>query len=55
MFEDLASALMIAAAALASSGAARASTYKTIHEFQVPQNPTGRLIFDAGGNLYSCS
>jgi hypothetical protein len=48
----LASAVIIAAAVLASSGAARASTYKIIHEFEVPKRPTGNLTMDAAGNLY---
>ena len=48
----LASALIIAAAVLGSSGAARASTYKIIHEFEVPKTPMGNLVIDAAGNLY---
>jgi uncharacterized repeat protein (TIGR03803 family) len=34
------------------SGAARASTYKIIHEFEVPNYPQGNLTIDAAGNLY---
>jgi uncharacterized repeat protein (TIGR03803 family) len=48
----LASALTIAAAVLASSGAARASSYKVIHQFEVPKEPTANLTMDAAGNLY---
>jgi len=48
----LAWALVTAAAALASGGAARASTYNIIHQFQVPKYPTGNLVMDAAGNLY---
>jgi uncharacterized repeat protein (TIGR03803 family) len=48
----LASALIIAAAALVFAGAARARTYKIIHEFEVLQQPTGNLTMDANGNLY---
>jgi uncharacterized repeat protein (TIGR03803 family) len=48
----LASALIIAAAVLGSSGAARASTYKIIHQFEVPKYPEGNLTMDAAGNLY---
>jgi uncharacterized repeat protein (TIGR03803 family) len=43
---------MIAAAALTLSSAARASTYKIIHDFQVPKQPQGNLTIDAAGNLY---
>jgi uncharacterized repeat protein (TIGR03803 family) len=43
---------MIAAAALALTGAARASTYKIIHQFEIPQTPLGHLTMDAAGNLY---
>jgi uncharacterized repeat protein (TIGR03803 family) len=48
----LGSALVIAAAVLALSGAARASTYKIIHEFEVPKEPIDNLMMDAAGNLY---
>ena len=48
----LASALIIAAAALASSGAETARTYKIIHQFELPKEPMGNLTIDAAGNLY---
>jgi len=48
----LAWALITAAAALALSGAARASSLRIIHQFELPQNPQGSLTFDAAGNLY---
>jgi uncharacterized repeat protein (TIGR03803 family) len=48
----LAWAQIVAAAALALSGAARASTYKIIHKFEVPKVPLGNLTMDAAGNLY---
>jgi uncharacterized repeat protein (TIGR03803 family) len=49
----LASAPIIATAALALSGAATAaSSYKIIHQFQVPQQPIDSLTMDAAGNLY---
>jgi uncharacterized repeat protein (TIGR03803 family) len=47
----LASALIIGAA-LTIGGAARASTYKIIHNFRVPKQPQGNLTMDAAGNLY---
>ena len=48
----LASALVIAAAALTLGGAARASTYKIIHQFGLAKKPLGNLTIDAAGNLY---
>ncbi len=48
----LASALLIATAALPSSGADTASTYRIIHQFQLPKQPMGSLTMDAAGNLY---
>jgi uncharacterized repeat protein (TIGR03803 family) len=48
----LAWALIIAAAAVTSSGAATASTYKVIHNFELPKGPLGSLTIDADGNLY---
>ena len=48
----LAWALIIAAAALASSGAATASTYEVIHQFELPKYPRGNLAMDAAGNFY---
>jgi uncharacterized repeat protein (TIGR03803 family) len=45
-------ASIIATAVLASSGAADASTYKIIHEFEVLKRPSGSLVIDAAGNLY---
>ena len=48
----LAWALIIAAAALASSGAATASTYEVIHQFELPKYPRGNLAMDADGNFY---
>src|SRR5215831_13232597 len=51
----LASVPIIATAVLALSGAASASTYKIIHEFEVLQQPTGNLTIDAAGNLYGAT
>jgi uncharacterized repeat protein (TIGR03803 family) len=52
-FRALASAVIIAAAVLALSGAATAaSTYKIIDQFEVPKVPVGNLTWDAAGNLY---
>ena len=50
----LASALIIATAALglARGAATVASTYKIIHQFEVPKSPYGSLVMDAAGNLY---
>jgi uncharacterized repeat protein (TIGR03803 family) len=49
----LASALIIATAALIWSGAAAAaSSYKVIHQFELPKQPTGNLTIDAAGDLY---
>jgi hypothetical protein len=51
----LASALTIAATVLSLSGAARAITYKVIHQFQLPRAPEGNLTIDAARNLYGTS
>jgi uncharacterized repeat protein (TIGR03803 family) len=49
--KTLASAVVIAAV-LATSAAARASSYRIIHEFEVPKDPSGSLVMDGAGNLY---
>ncbi len=49
---SMASALILISVALASRGADTASTYKILHQFQLPKQPMGNLTLDAGGNLF---
>ena len=48
----MASALILISVALASRGADTPSTYKIMHQFQLPKEPIGNLTMDAAGNLY---